>query len=295
MSDPNSHSPVVVTVVSFAEALQRLPELSNIYRQHGALILPGLFSSDETFLDYERDLRILMVRLMGKRGIVPRSDQGLDEMVTELAGIDRALVGTLYDIGTRPIKLVSGTRLKSHPVVSELLSEIFANGPIAYPYLGETLHVFPPGIENQCYNLPIHQDYPYLMQSSDQVTAYFNIGHRRAANVGGVRFWPGSHVDGISRVRRDEFGHWESVLDETFHDRYTELDYIFDYGDFALFNSLLQHSGIKNLSQHTRLFQLVRYSCLGNEHSTTFNWQSAQRDGRGVAFADIHPELVLEN
>ena len=289
-----NESPVIVQVGSISEATARIDALSEVFRKYGALIIPGLMRHDDYFLSYERDLKELLVRLLEKNGLPSSPKESLDEIITRTASVDRTLIGNIYDIGTRPIKLVSGTRLKTHPFVISLLDELFDGGPVAFPYLGETLHVFPPGKENERYNLPIHQDYPYLMQSSEQVTAYFNFGHRRSPDIGGVRFWLGSHVDGITPARRTELGHWESVVSQDFKTRFEQVDYVFDYGDFAIFDSLLQHSGIKNRSNQTRLVQLVRYSNLGNAQSIDHSWQSAQRDGRGVSFDEVHPELVVE-
>ena len=287
-------SPVVKQVGSVEEAVARIDEFTATFHQFGALILPGLMRQDECFIQYESDLRQLLADLAQDNGLRPPGTESLDQLISTVASDHRDLVGAIYDIGTRPIKLLSGTRLKSHPFVLAFLKAVFGDGVIACPYLGETLHVFPPGKENERYNLPIHQDYPYLMQSDQQVTAYFNFGHRRSPEMGGVRFWLCSHKDGVSPARRSEFGHWESVLGENFESDYQHLDYIFDHGDFALFDSLLQHSGIKNRSEHTRVVQLIRYSSLSRDNGIAYRWQSAQRDGRGVSFAEEHPELVKE-
>jgi hypothetical protein len=276
------------------EAIERIDEFSEIFRQFGALILPGLMKHDDRFVRYESDLKQLLVNLAEDNGLRVNRSDCLDQLITAVAPENRTLVGAIYDIGTRPIKLLSGNRLKTHPFVMSFLEAVFGDSTIACPYLGETLHVFPPGEENEKYNLPIHQDYPYLMQSDRQVTAYFNFGHRRSAEMGGVRFWLCSHKGGVSRARRSELGHWESVLESDFQERYQHFDYVFDNGDFALFDSLLQHSGIKNKSSHTRVVQLIRYSGLTPSNGIAYRWQSAQRDGRGVSFPDEHPELVVE-
>jgi hypothetical protein len=66
-------------------------------------------------------------------------------------------------------------RIDDAPHVTSALSLYIRRihlGKLASPALSDTLHVFPPGTENLRSNLPIHQDYPYLMQSPAQITVW---------------------------------------------------------------------------------------------------------------------------
>ena len=72
--------------------------------------------------------------------------------------------------------------------------------------------------------------------------------------------------------------------------KYSSENFYFDKGDFAIFNSLLQHEGIQNHSKCTRIVQLIRYSNLFNQKSSSYYWQSTQesKKRKSIGFEDIY-------
>ena len=103
--------------------------------------------------------------------------QSLAALITDLARTHRPLVGRIYDIGTHPAKLMSAIRLKLHPAFDAFARAVLGPAAVlATPGLSDTLHVFPPGSENFRFNLPVHQDYPYLMPSAAQITFWLSLG-----------------------------------------------------------------------------------------------------------------------
>ena len=139
----------------------------------------------------------------------------------------------------------------------------------------------------------MHQDYPYLMQSPEQITAYINLGNIiKNEKNGGIRIWLGSHKEGLTSSVRQPNGHRITSNIEYFINKYDSFDISFNKGDFAIFDSLLQHEGIQNHTDCTRIVQLVRYSNLSNKTSVDNNWISCQANSKGIEFSKAHPDLI---
>ena len=259
------------------------------YEELGVIVFRGCFKNDPISRDFYRDIKRLAERIVTKHGLNVDLNNPLNEVLTAISLTNRKEVGSIYDLGTRPLKLMSGIRMKSHPIILDMVRAIFGkNSIIASPYLGETLHIFPPGKENFRYNLPMHQDYPYLMQSPEQITSYINLGELQPTNNGGIRVWLGSHREGVSASTMLKNKLRITTNRKYFKEKYSAIDLSFDIGDFAIFNSLIQHEGIQNKSSCTRIVQLVRYSNLANDVSTSYSWSSCEGNEKGIQFSDIH-------
>ena len=232
-----------------------------IFKKYGVVIFRNFFEYDELFIKYYNDIKELAFLIAKKHSLKIDFDKPLNEILTEISKTNREEIGFIYDLGTRPIKLLSGTNLKSHPAVMKMVELIMGKDSIiGHQYLGETLHIFPPGKENFKHNLPMHQDYPYIMQSPEQLTAYINLGSIiKNEKNGGIRIWLGSHKEGLTSSIKLPSGPRITGNAAFFIDNYDSLDISFDKGDFAIFDSLLQHEGIQNHTDCTRIVQLVRY------------------------------------
>lgn len=286
-----------------AESVLAIPDaieaLAPIYRQHGVLVFPGLLRDDPDFLAYRADIaklaNVLLART-GSAGAPGGTDAPLplERALTTLASRDRAAVGKLFDLGTRPAKLLSAQRLKIHPAILALTTMAFGKDAlIASPSQSDTLHIFPPGEENWRYNLPEHQDYPYLLQSPRQVTFWVNFSSF-APDVGGLTFWAGSHRLGVLRQQRNEHGHFKTVITPGELAPFKQVDYTADVGDIVLMNSLTVHRSIVNrTTDGTRVVQLFRYSDLTDPQSLRMQWGSAEFRGGGLTFEAAHPDLLV--
>lgn len=286
--------PYIFERASADQIVRDADHLGQIYHEYGALAFPGLLRNDPLFLSYLHDLENLTKVLL--RNVCSTPLQGLDlaDMITALAAADRPSVGKLFDLGTRPAKLLTAQRLKIHPVLTALTSAAF--GPdalIASPSQSDTLHLFPPGQANWRYNSPLHQDYPYLLQSPRQITFWINFG-RYIPDVGGVTFWPGSHKSGVRKQRKGDFGTLIAVVDESELSSHEQQNYIADIGDLLVLNSLVLHRSIKNqTSDGSRIVQLFRYSDLRDPQAVQMRWVSAEFQNGGSAFEAAHPDLVV--
>jgi ectoine hydroxylase-related dioxygenase (phytanoyl-CoA dioxygenase family) len=263
------------------------------FNKYGVLVFKKFFSSDPIYLSYKKDLINLCVKIGAKYNMKINKSDSINKIITDLSKDHRADVGLLYDLGTRPIKLLSGTQIKTHPAIINIVNELMPNSLLGFPYQGETLHIFPPGEENYKYNLPKHQDYPYIMQSPHQLTAYINMGERQEKGNGGIRIWLGSHQKGISQSIPSENNLRVTANKQYYLDNFVKEDISFEEGDFALFHSLLQHEGIQNHSVCTRIVQLIRYSNLNDKISIKNGWKSTELNSsnRGAKFSESHTDL----
>lgn len=267
-------------------------DFSDILKKYGVVVFRKFFADDPIYQGYKNDLLRLCIEIAKKHDIEINLQAPLNEIMTKISESQRDDIGLLYDLGTRPIKLLSGTRLKTHPDIIQILEAFMPESIVGYPFQGETLHIFPPGKENYKYNLPMHQDYPYIMQSPHQLTVYINFGKLQAEGNGGIRIWLGSHKDGLSPSSPTENNLLVTANKEHYEQSYEAVDINFDESDFAIFDSLLQHEGIQNHSNCTRIVQLIRYSNLSHDTSISYGWKSAEPGAkRGIVFGDVHPEL----
>jgi len=225
--------------------------------------------------------------------------RALEALLLGIGQHDRALLGLVYDVGTRPMRLVSGRLVMDAPQVRALNARFFTvedpeEQPIVVvPYLGETLHVFPPGEENYRYNLPIHQDFPYLLQSARQLTYWLNLTDGTGASSGGVRVYPGSHRRGLVHTRRSEHGHYE-VCSERYPD-FDERAHVDLEGEplaFYAIDSLLWHKSLRNTSRdRLRLTYIFRFSDIGSARRVALG--AGVDDRRRVTFERVYPEWFV--
>jgi len=269
--------------------------LAATFREEGALVLRGFFANDARFQALVGDLTRIVRRLLGPEAgeAAPRSTR-FDDLVTTLAARDRRRAGLLYDLGTRPAKLLSASEVKLHPDVLALVRAIFGDGAIVgTPALGDTFHLFPPGAENFKFNLPMHQDYPYLIQSPAMITAWLNFGATHE-DVGGITLWPRSHTLGLLPQRRTELGHLEVIPSSTQLAAFEPVDVVADVGDLVLMDGLLWHRSNRNLtSDRTRIVQLFRYTDLSHPLSVAQRWRSTEAGGGGLTLEEAHPESIV--
>ena len=280
-----------------AISFQSMEPYLDIFNEYGVLVFRNFFDGDPLYDSFYTDLVNLASIIIEKHDLNIDTSAPLNKILTQISKTHRKEIGFIYDLGTRPLKLTSGVKLKSHNAIIKMLNAVMGEDAIlAHPYLGETLHIFPPGDENFKYNLPMHQDYPYILQSPEQVTAYINLGcYQDNSNNGGIRIWPGSHKEGISSSTVLPNSLRITSNAEHFIEQYQSIDINFDQGDFAIFNSLLQHEGIQNHTDCTRVVQLVRYSNLRNEVSTQNHWQSSEGISKGLQFAEVHKDLTIDS
>ena len=247
--------------------------------------------------DSSTDLRasslVEFVDAVRSRDVVA-SESRLQSICLELNDRNRELLGKIYDIGTRPMKLMSGNKLFHNPALWELANQYFTNHEhptvLTKPHNGETLHVFPPGDENRKYNLPIHQDFPYLLQSPRQLSFWLNLTNNLNRSSGGIRIYPSTHKLGVVKTTKNGHGHYE-VRSDLYPD-ITHQDTVESESElFELYaiDSLAWHSSIPNTSSDSvRLTYIFRISDIGAPGRLPYGLDTS--DSQGSVFENYYGE-----
>ncbi len=268
-----------------------LDEINELIHEYGVVIFPNFYSSDDTYLRFYKDLQKSINFICENHGLgveVGELGEALSRVLNQNPEVGRLIA----NLGTQPNKFASFNELKFSSLLSQIASNYFGTSSLVMtPQAGDTLHIFPPGNRFHQYNLPIHQDYQYLMQSPSQLTFYLGISEYKE-NVGGLRFWERSHADGVIRSTKNQNGAYV-LQDESFDPhRYEEVTTAWNSGDLGIFHSLLCHSSIPNTSNdHTRIVQIFRFSDCNDEIAKSYDFQSTSYPRRGVEFESVHSEL----
>lgn len=266
--------------------------IQETYKKYGVCIMPGFLSNDNNFLSYKNELNALLDQICSKKSPNSLPDEIGDKLVEflKICPEDGKIV---TDLGTQPNKFSSFNRIKYSDYLDEIIKLLF--GPsslITSPAAGDTLHFFGPGKSFRRFNLPPHQDYPYLMQSPSQITCYMGISEYKK-DVGGLKFWSKSNELGTLPCEKNEHeafcvSNYEELLKP-----YEEYDFHWNPGDFGIFDSLLVHSSIPNFSENSgRIVQIFRFSDINNDVSRDYDFQSTHYKRRSISFSEHHNELL---
>lgn len=286
-------APWVLEGLKPANIAEKSKIIQTIYQTHGVVIFKALLKGEPDFELYLSDLRWMFSRLYARHSRTLPSDD-LGEIIATLATFDPEAGQIVADMGTQPNKFFSANRVKFSAWMSAALEAILGpDAVIATPHAGDTLHLFMPGKGFHKYNLPIHQDFQYLMQGPRQTTLYIGLSNPHLG-VGGLEYWPGSHKLGILMSEYNENGHWRVVDSERVLGEIDSREAFWEVGDVAIFDSLMCHRSIENETMDKgRVVQILRFSDLTHPASERVNWRSTVYPGRrSVTFEQAFPELV---
>jgi 1-deoxypentalenic acid 11beta-hydroxylase len=274
----------------------RLPDpaaLARVFEESGVVILRGYLAESPAYRAYLAELRQLFAVLARRLG-VPAEEPGLGRQIATVFAADNYYPRYVHDLGTHPMKLVSGNLLKFSDAILAPVRAIFGDDAIlASPTGSDNLLFFFPGDKFKKYSLPLHQDFPYIMQSARQLTVWIPLTEP-APGVGGFVAWPGSHQAGVRpqkpgptglevQVSPAELASIEPVIIEG------------RPGDVVISHSLLVHKSAPNTSvDELRAVQLFRFSDLRTAEAERYFWQSTSYSGGkgSISFAEAYPELV---
>ena len=273
----------------------RLDTIADAYREYGVVIFPGMLKGHPALRGFIASLRYLFVRVLARHGVVAGAEDDLGDLLVQLGRIAPLDGRIVADIGTQPNKLVEANRLKYADFVAVLLRKVFGDDAVlATPHAGDTLHLFMPGEEFHKYNLPVHQDYQYLMQSATQATLYLGLS-KPYPGAGGLEYWPCSHRNGVLKSNYNSNGSFQVIDAENILAGLACESYFWEVGDVSLFDSLLCHRSIPNSTKDRgRIVQIFRYSDLRDKIGESYDWRSTVYPRRSVRFEDIHPDLFAE-
>ena len=278
------------------EALPRHADaIKAAYQRHGLAVFPGMLKDFPPLHGYLNAARYLFDRILRRHGECVAPVEDLGDIIVRLKTIAPLEGRIVADMGTMHNKFVEANRLKYADFVMDLLRLAFGpDAVLATPQAGDTLHLFMPGEEFHRYNLPVHQDYPYLMQSQRQATLYLGLSNPHP-EAGCLEFWPGSQTLGVLKCAFNRNGSFEVVDAERVLQDFPRERYFWEIGDVGLFDSLMCHRSVPSTAPDVgRVVQIFRYSDLRSEEAATYDWQSAIYHRRGAMFEETFPELFVE-
>lgn len=272
-----------------------LQQLADVFHEQGLVVLRGFFAGNRLFEEYVAELRALFVVLQRKLGVTVPASSGLREHIAAVFNADNFYPRYVHDIGTHPMKLVSGNLMKySEPVLAPIRAILGDKALIASPMGSDNLLFFFPGKKFERYALPLHQDFPDIMQSAKQLTVWIPLTEQ-APGVGGFQAWPGTHRAGL-RANKDGPTGMEVQVSPA---ELASVDPIIVEsrpGDVVYSHSLLVHKSVPNTSpDQLRAVQLFRFSDISTDESARYFWQSTNYTSQkgSTTFSEAYPELFI--
>jgi ectoine hydroxylase-related dioxygenase (phytanoyl-CoA dioxygenase family) len=271
-------------------------KIAGAFEESGIVVLKGILSGRSEYENYLTDLRSLLTVLMEDKLREAKSrSRELDDLLLGVFQADPYYPRYIHDLGTHPMKLLSGNILKYQPDLLSLVRRI--HGPramVASPTGSDNLLLFFPGKEFEKYTLPLHQDFPYIMQSAAQITVWVPLT-KRYEGVGGFAGWLGSHKLGICKNRHGDNG-LEVVVPKAELEAFERFVVDWELGDVVISHSLLLHQSEPNITKEkVRAVQIFRFSDLMTDEAKAYMWQStAYQSTKGsVTFGDVYPKLLV--
>ncbi len=141
---------------------------------------------------------------------------------------------------------------------------------------------------------PPHQDFPYIQGSLDGITIWFPFLDM-SSQVGPPAFIPGSHQQGVGRVREyvrnpaDRVASVQALQEDEWRNAAWEFEEV--RADQALaFSTLLVHRSQPNTSKVMRISAQLRFDNLCDRESFERNFPDGLFGGQNLS--DNYPELV---
>jgi hypothetical protein len=286
------------------------PDLSNneiqAFHEAGIIHAPRAFDGDSVLERYLEDLRWASRQLLRRAGAKVHEDWTLDQLLTNLLQVEEGVLPRfLNGLGSHPVKFVSGNLLKYDARLLKVLSSLFGDGVVlASPFMSDSLAfnltpaLLPARAQSKHQSLPIHQDFPYMMQSARQLVVWIPLSEQRP-NVGGIHCWLGSHGAGIWSQRKTGDYYEVDTNVEVLDAKYSREFVPWQKGDLFVFDSMLLHQTVPNTSQlDNRIVQIFRFSDLNDASGERFCWRSTSyidrstTNRKAVSFEEIYPALA---
>lgn len=262
------------------------------YEKDGYIFLPKFLEDDSLFLDYLQDIKKLFSRFYKREKI--NINKSYDEILNYVIEKEATIGKMVCNFGTQPNQFMSGNVLKYHPLFLKIVKKLYGNDTlIGVPASGDTLHIFPYTDGFKKYFLPIHQDYPYLMQSPTQLTILIGLTEYRPG-IGGVKIYGGSHQLGIRPTTKNKDGHFQSIVTDEELNTYGCQEFMLDRGDVVFFHSLMLHQSVHNTSKYCRSSQLFRFSKLNEPAAKYDNYLSTHYSRNSSDFINKKNKFWVE-
>jgi hypothetical protein len=290
--------------------VEQFPNVSeaelSAYQETGIIVFRGALRGDPVLDQFVAEASWVAQQLLIQAGADYDEAWPIDRLLTALLKVENGVLPRfLNGICSHPLKLVSGNQLKYDPrmvaVVRRLLGE---RAILASPLMSDALafnltpSLLPKQAKGLHQSLPIHQDYPYMMQSDRQVVVWIPVGEWHEG-IGGIHCWLGSHKEGVRPQRK--IGDYYELADtgEALDKRYPRAFVTWNKGDVVVFDSHIVHQTVPNTSaSENRVVQMFRFSDLNSADAAKYYWRSTPYVDRSpvnrkaIDFNEVRPELV---
>jgi hypothetical protein len=287
------------------------PSLSDrdleVFYETGILRFAGALRDDPVFHTFLRDLTWTARRLLKRANVEVQFNASLALMLPMLLKAEGgALPRFLNGLCSHPMKLMSGNLLKCDPRLMFVLRKLMGeDAVIASPTMSDSIlfniatDLLPSAVDGAPHqSLPIHQDYPYMMQSDRQLVVWIPLVEYNH-QLGGFHCWLGSHKDGPApQTKKGDYYALEesgASLDKRFERHFVD----WQLGDVVVFDSLLVHQTVRNTHPtETRIIQMFRFSDLNSQTAEEYFWRStayvdrSKTNRKAISLEDIRPDLV---
>lgn len=277
-----------------------IEKLKETFWKEGLLHFKGVLKNDPSLLAYIKELSQLTCQLLEDFDELATPDEPLNQLITRLHRCNAAYPRYLHGLCSNPSKLVSAAQLKYHSLITNFCRIIFGKEAIiATPSKSDLISFFFPNKSFVEYNLPVHQDFQYMMQSPRQIVVWIPLCER-APKIGSIRLWQKSHQKGIRKAQITDGFQYEVVASADELNGYEEQILDWEFGDIIFMHSLLLHQTVENEeTDHTRVVQIYRFSDLNDATSRSLHWRSTdyvdQSKGpfcKSIKFEESFPDLI---
>ncbi len=261
------------------------------YRRNGYFLARNLV--DPTGLERVRqDIRRLIGLQLARAGRpVPDETVDFDAGLATLNAIDRELGGLVYRACRR---LASIHQLSVDARLLGLSRALMSTDLVSISSLA-SVRIDNPGEDR--YLFAWHQDYPYIQDSLDGVVFWMPLIDTDARN-GALRILPGSHVDGLRKVRivdssnqQRNGAHTVALVDAPDASDARIRTMPTRTGEVLVFSTLLLHASGTNQTRRTRWTVQIRHGNFRDAFALDRGWPGGMIEG--ASFEKHHPDFSV--
>jgi len=277
------------------------------FNETGIICFSGALRGDPVLASFLRDLNWAARSMLARAGGLVPAHATLAQMLALLLKVEGGtLPRFLNGLCSHPMKLMSGNLLKCDPRLMQVLRQLFGGSSvIASPTMSDSIlfniatSLLPAAVRGAPHQaLPIHQDYPYLMQSDRQLVVWIPLVEWNP-DLGGFHCWLGSHKEGVAKqIKKGDYyalTETSSSLDKRFQRQFVR----WNLGDVVVFDSLLIHQTVTNAHPtESRIIQMFRFSDLNSRSAEEYFWRStayidrSTTNRKAIHLEDVRPDLV---
>jgi hypothetical protein len=273
--------------------VEALAEARQLYAEEGCFLARRLFSATDLEATQAAVSNLIDLTYQQLRRTRPHSTPPcFDDGMTELAEIDRSLVGRIFDACRR---LLPVHRLSVDERLITIAAQLMGAQELAVAASDiKALRIDLP--EEEKYLFGWHQDYPYVMDSPDGVIFWIPMQDVDETN-GCLTVALGSEKAGVRKLVLDDPDNLQNnkqkmmrLADESAPDVHEQRRVPATLGDVLVFNTLLLHKSGSNLSDRARFTLQVRFGNFAHPTAIEKGWPGSMRDGS--VFHKLHPEYI---